>query len=286
MIRTLSALTLVVALPSLAAAHVGVRPRESKPGAEERYAVRVPTEGAVATTSVRLEIPDGVTVLEVEKMGGETFEVEKKGDRIVAITWKRNIPVKESADFFFRARNPQSGSEIAWKAHQHFADGSHTAWVEPAGGKRPGPVTKLTDTPSAAVQSGSGDAAAVEAWLKGYDAAFLSKDLNRIAAFYHPDVTIYEGAGINNGWADYRDRHLGPELKAFENLEFAHSGTKVTVLPGGESAFAISRYTIKAKMGERMLDNEGLETLLLIKTAEGWKIRHSHTSGRARRPAQ
>ena len=280
--KLLTTLTLLLALPSLAAAHVGVRPRESKPGAEERYTVRVPTEGNVATTSVRLEIPDGVTVLEVEKPSGESFEVEKKGDRIVAITWKRNIPPKETSEFFFRARNPQAGSEIAWKAHQHFVDGTHTAWVEPAGGKRPGPVTKLVDT---ATQAG-GDAASVEAWLKGYDAAFLSKDLNRIAAFYHPDVTIYEGAGINNGWADYRDRHLGPELKAFENLEFAHSGTKVTVLPGGESAFAISRYTIKAKMGERMLDNEGLETLLLIKTAEGWKIRHSHTSGRARRPSQ
>ena len=280
--KLLTTLTLLVALPSLASAHVGVRPRESKPGAEERYTVRVPTEGNVATTSVRLEIPDGVTVLEVEKASGESFEVEKKGDRIVAITWKRNIPPKETSEFFFRARNPQSGSEIAWKAHQHFVDGTHTAWVEPAGGKRPGPVTKLVETTT---QTG-GDAAAIEAWLKGYDAAFLSKDLNRIGAFYHPDVTIYEGAGINNGWADYRDRHLGPELKAFENLEFAHSGTKVAVLPGGESAFAISRYTIKAKMGERMLDNEGLETLLLIKTAEGWKIRHSHTSGRARRPAQ
>ena len=138
----------------------------------------------------------------------------------------------------------------------------------------------------AAAQSPGGDAAAVEAWLKGYDAAFMAKDLDRLATFYHPDVTIYEGAGVNNGWADYRDRHLGPELKAFENLEFAHTGTKVTVLPGGESAYAISRYTIKAKMGERMLDNEGLETLLLIKTPDGWKIRHSHTSGRARRPAQ
>ena len=138
----------------------------------------------------------------------------------------------------------------------------------------------------ASSQAAGNDAASVEAWLKGYDAAFLSKDLNRIADFYHPDVTIYEGAGINNGWADYRDRHLGPELKAFENLEFAHSATKVTVLPGGESAYAVSRYTIKAKMGERMLDNEGLETLLLMKTPEGWKIRHSHTSGRPRRPAQ
>ena len=286
MTRTLSSLLLLVALPSLAAAHVGVRPRESKPGAEERYSVRVPTEGAVATTSVRLQIPDGVTILEVEKMGGETFEVEKKGDRIVAITWKRNIPPKESADFFFRARNPVSGTEIAWKAHQHFADGTMTGWVEPAGGKRPGPVTKLTEVPATSAQAASGDAAAVEAWLKGYDAAFLAKDLDRLAAFYHPDVTIYEGTGINNGWADYRDRHLGPELKAFSNLQFGHTDTKVTMMPGGQSAYATSRYTIKAKMGDRDLDSEGLETLMLVRTPEGWKIRHSHTSSRARRPAQ
>jgi uncharacterized protein YcnI len=283
--RTLPALALLLALPSVAIAHVGVRPRESKSGAEERYSVRVPTEGAVTTTSVRLDIPDGVIVLEVEKMGGETFEIEKTRDRIVAITWKRNIPPKESADFFFKARNPQA-TEIAWKAHQHFADGTVADWVEAAGGRRPGPVTKLTNELTAAAQTGGGDAASVEAWLKSYDAAFLSKDLTRIAAFYHPDVTIYEGAGINNGWADYRDRHLGPELNSFENLEFAHTATKVTLLAGGESAYATSRYTIKAKMGDRVLDNEGLETLLLVKATDGWKIRHSHTSGRARRPAQ
>lgn len=131
-----------------------------------------------------------------------------------------------------------------------------------------------------------GDAASVEAWLKGYDAAFLSKDLARLADFYHPDVTIYEGTGINHGWADYRDRHLGPELKAFSNLQFAHTDTKVTMMPGGQSAYATSRYAIKAKLGERDLDSEGLETLMLVRTPEGWKIRHSHTSSRARRPAQ
>lgn len=284
--KLLTTLTLLLVLPTLAVAHVGVRPRESKPGAEERYTVRVPTEGAVATTSVRLDIPEGVTILEVEKASGESFEVDRKGDRIVAITWKRNIPPKETSEFFFRARNPQTGAEIAWKAHQHFADGTHTAWVEPAGGKRPGPLTKLTDTPSAPAQAASSDAASVEAWLKGYDAAFMAKDLDRLAAFYHPDTTFYEGGGINNGWADYRDRHLGPELKAFTNMQFGHTDTKVTVLPGGQSAYATSRYTIKAKMGEREIDAEGLETLLLIRTADGWKIRHSHTSSRPRRPAQ
>ena len=279
----LSAVALLVVVPSFALAHVGVRPRESKPGIEERYAVRVPTEGAVATTSVRLEIPDGVTVLEVEKMGGETFAVEKTGARIVAFVWTRNIPPKESADFFFKARNPSSGTEIAWKAHQSFADGTTTGWVEPAGGKRPGPVTKLVEAAAQAVPS---DAAGIAAWLKGYDAAFLTKDVAKLAPFYHPDVTIYEGTGINNGWADYRDRHLGPELKAFENLEFGHTDTVITLMPGGESAYATSRYSIKAKMGERLLDSEGLETLMLVKTPEGWKIRHAHTSSRARRPAQ
>jgi ketosteroid isomerase-like protein len=147
------------------------------------------------------------------------------------------------------------------------------------GTRSPAPITTL----AAASQD---DSAAVTAWLETYDAAFNAKDLEKLATFYHPDVTIYEGAGINNGWADYRDRHLGPELKAFQNLQFAHSDTKVTVLPGGQSAYATSRYTLKAKMGDRDIDSEGLATYVLIKSASGtWQIRHSHTSSRGRRPA-
>ena len=286
--RMMTVLTLLVlGMPALAVAHVSVRPRESKPNVEERYTVRVPTEGAVATTHVILEIPAGVTVLEVLSHEGATFETVKQGDRITAITWKKEIAPKASAEFVFRARNPESG-DIVWKAHQHFSDGTVADWVGVAGEKRPASVTKLTAGASVgAAQPAPNDASSVEAWLKGYDAAFMAKDLDKLATFYHPDVTIYEGGGINNGWIDYRDRHLGPELKAFENLQFGHSNTKVTVLPGGQSAYATSEYSIKAKMGERDLDSRGLETLVLIKGADGnWKIRHSHTSSRpARRPA-
>ena len=167
---------LMLAVPVAASAHVGVRPRESTPGVEERYTVRVPTEGAITTTSVHLEIPDGVTVLEVLPADGVTFETQKHGDRIATITWKKEIKPKEIGEFVFRARNPQSGTEIRWKAHQHFADGTVTAWVEPAGGKRPGPVTKLVaaESPSASGQA-IGDAAAIETWVNGYDAASLRK---------------------------------------------------------------------------------------------------------------
>src|SRR5688500_16164774 len=134
---------LVASVPAAAWAHVGVRPRESNPGAEERYTVRVPTEGAVTTTSVRLEVPDGVTVLEVLPADGATVETEKQGERIAAITWKKDIKPKEVGEFAFRARNPGAGTEIRWKAHQHFADGTSAHWVEAPGTRRPGPVTRL-----------------------------------------------------------------------------------------------------------------------------------------------
>lgn len=136
---------ILLVLPSLALAHVSVRPRESKPGTEERYTVRVPTEGAVATTSIHIEIPDGVTVLEVERTDGATFETQKKGDRIVGITWTTDIKPKEASEFSFRARNPTptGGAEVTWKAHQHFADGTVADWVGPAGDPRPAAVTKI-----------------------------------------------------------------------------------------------------------------------------------------------
>ena len=65
---------LVLTLPSIGFAHVSVRPRKSKTGAEERYVVRVPTEGTVATDYVRLEIPKDVSVLEVLAAEGPNRE--------------------------------------------------------------------------------------------------------------------------------------------------------------------------------------------------------------------
>jgi ketosteroid isomerase-like protein len=276
--------TFALTLPALATAHVSVRPRESKPNAEERYLVRVPTEGAVATTHVQLEIPSDITVLEVLSTEGTIFETAKQGDRITSIIWMKEIPPKELAEFAFRARKPSSG-DIVWKAHQHFADGTVADWAGPAGDRRPAAVTRLVSLASASATQTDSETAAIEAWLKAYDVAFNAKDLDKLSTFYHPDVTIYEGGGINNGWADYRDRHLGPELKAFENLQFGHRNLTVSLLPGDQSAYVRSEYFLKAKMRTRDVDSTGLATYVLTKTADGWKIRHSHTSSRPRRTA-
>jgi uncharacterized protein YcnI len=140
--RVLTTVSLVLLSATAARAHVTVRPRESKLGATETYTMRVPTEGKVATTSVELEVPDGVTIVRSDGAAG-TVDQKKSGGRVTSITWKVDIQPSQSQELTFVAKNPESGSEIAWKVHQRYSDGTSSDWVEPAGSRRPGSVTKL-----------------------------------------------------------------------------------------------------------------------------------------------
>ena len=140
--RSIITSALVISAVVGVSAHVTVAPRESAAGATQRYTVRVPTEGQVSTTAVELAVPANVTVSDVPT--GQDFKVDtrREGGRIVAITWTREIKPRESAEFTFSATNPSAG-EIAWKAHQRFADGTSADWVGVAGDRRPASVTRL-----------------------------------------------------------------------------------------------------------------------------------------------
>jgi uncharacterized protein YcnI len=140
--RTAAIAAFVVLAASSLAAHVTVAPRESQAGAEQRYTVRVPTEGQVATVAMELEVPPDMTIVDVVPGDGYTFETRREGSRIVAITWKREIPPRETAEFAFVARNPKA-AQVAWKARQRFADGTSADWVGVEGDRRPAAVTKL-----------------------------------------------------------------------------------------------------------------------------------------------
>ena len=132
----------VMLLFSVLHAHVVVTPRESAEGAEQTYTVRVPTEGTVSTTSLELDIPAGLHVMQVATGEGFTFEVKKQNDRIVTIKWMREIKPKEFALFTFIAHNPSPGT-LQWKAHQTFADGSMRHWIGERGSKEPASVTTI-----------------------------------------------------------------------------------------------------------------------------------------------
>lgn len=137
--------------------------------------------------------------------------------------------------------------------------------------------------PARTAAQGAADPTIVEFFAK-YDAAFVARDLEALAAMYHPDVTIYEGGGINTGWADYRDHHLGPELKSFRDLKFAHANIVPHVL-GPDMAYVTSEYSIEYAGATGPTRGAGLETDVLVRQNGAWKIRHTHTSSRRPRPA-
>ena len=127
------------------------------------------------------------------------------------------------------------------------------------------------------------DASRVTATLTALFAASERNDLAALDSLYAGDsLTIFEGTGVNRGWTDYRDNHLGPELKEMKNLQYRPSGLEVHI--AGNSAWALFRYSLKADVNGRAADVVGLGTAILERRGAGWVVRHMHTSGRARRP--
>lgn len=141
--RVLLSAVLMSVFATPAFAHVGISPRESKPGATETYTLRVPSEGGKTTTSVILDVPDGVTVTSVTAPEGGKHEEKKVGDRIVQVTWTIEIKAGANAQLSFVAKNPAQGESITWKVHQKYADDTTSDWIGAAGSRNPAPVTKL-----------------------------------------------------------------------------------------------------------------------------------------------
>jgi uncharacterized protein YcnI len=129
--------------PAITLAHVTVWPRQSSANAYEKYVVRVPTEGKVATQSVELRVPDGVAIVSMGAPAGFSYELKRAGDKVTAIVWSMTIEPGEFAEFAFMARNPGTGGALKWEAIQRFADGTTTEWTGPAGTKHPASVTQL-----------------------------------------------------------------------------------------------------------------------------------------------
>jgi uncharacterized protein YcnI len=147
-VRASLAACLAAAIPSVLHGHVTIAPAQSMAGATEKYVVRVPTEGKIATIGADLEVPEGVTVEALAVPNGWKHEVKREGDRIVAVTWTMNIPPGEFAEFAFVARNPRDKTELVWTLRQRFADGTVRDWTKGPNGVRPTAMTKLTPRPA------------------------------------------------------------------------------------------------------------------------------------------
>lgn len=128
----------------------------------------------------------------------------------------------------------------------------------------------------------SPDQDAVRRVLEAYAGLVQAKNLAGADTLFAPGggVHIIEGAGVNHGWADYRDNHLGRELPEFTNFRYFAIEPQVR----GELAWASFRYELAAHTANGHIEMEGRGTAVLEKQNGRWVIVHQHTSGRRKTP--
>ncbi len=125
----------------------------------------------------------------------------------------------------------------------------------------------------------SGQAAVIKVISK-YDAALEARSVERLAELVHPDLLILEGIHKNVGWADYRDNHIGPEMKEWKALKIEKPSIHDVEL-SGDLAFAVQEAVYTVTTGEKNTIMRVAETFVLRRSNGTWKIRHVHFSAKA-----
>jgi ketosteroid isomerase-like protein len=129
------------------------------------------------------------------------------------------------------------------------------------------------------------EVAAVRRVIEAFGEFTQAKNLAAIDTLFGSSrgVHIIEGAGVNHGWAEYRDSHLKPELDQFQNFQYRFSSVEAQVR--ANVAWAAFRYELLADTSNGHIESEGRGTAVLEKQNNRWVIVHLHTSGRRRNPS-
>lgn len=135
----------------------------------------------------------------------------------------------------------------------------------------------------------SNDEPAVREALMKSASSFEKNDMAAASQVWASDesVIVFESGHANYGWADYRDHHLGPEMKEMKNTKYSFSDMKIHL--AGNTAWVTMKYSIEADVGEagqtRHVQGAGLATAILEKRDSQWRIVHWHSSAPRRAPS-
>jgi periplasmic copper chaperone A len=123
------------------------------------------------TLSLRVEIPQDVTVVELPEKEGWTKNAEKTGGRISAVTWRGHLEGGQPDQFGVLLKLPSRTGAVYFPAIQHCAKGE-MRWTEiPAAGQtvklqRPAPSVELTAAQARPTSYMQGDIMVMQAWTR------------------------------------------------------------------------------------------------------------------------
>jgi ketosteroid isomerase-like protein len=125
------------------------------------------------------------------------------------------------------------------------------------------------------------DSAAVAATVSAFHAALEAGDSVAALRLLTSDATILESGGLETK-EEYRSHHLPGDI-AFARA-VAREVQPLGVVVRGDVAWATSTSVVRGTYRDRPVHSQGVELVVLERTAEGWRIAAIHWSSRPLRP--
>ena len=134
----------------------------------------------------------------------------------------------------------------------------------------------LMATPAAAQSPADAVAAVVDA----YHTALATGDSATALTLLADDVVILESGGMENK-EHYRSGHLAGDMRFAAAVPRERGEISVQVV--GDVAWAWSTNVAQGRMGEREVNSQGAELMVLRRSGDAWRIAAVHWSSRQRR---
>lgn len=127
-----------------------------------------------------------------------------------------------------------------------------------------------------ALEPAAADAAAT---VDAFHAALKARDTAGALALMDPEVVIFEEGYAERSRDEYASHHLASDAAFSAETRSVQAWRSGQTL--GDAAWIVTEGQTTGVFNGRLADRITIETMVLARTAEGWRIRHIHWSSRA-----
>lgn len=124
------------------------------------------------------------------------------------------------------------------------------------------------------------DSAAVAGALRAFHAALQAQDTAAVRALLAEGAVVVESGSVETR-EEYLAHHLPADM-AFARA-VAREAEAIGVTLAGDVAWTVSSSRIRGTYRDRPIDSVGAELVVLVRHADGWRIRAIHWSSRSAR---
>jgi ketosteroid isomerase-like protein len=139
------------------------------------------------------------------------------------------------------------------------------------------PPASATQNAKPRRDTGAADSTEVAATVERFHRALAEADSTGALALLTPDVQILESGGMEN-LAEYRSHHLASDIGFARAVTSQRTTRQVRV--NGDVAWISSTSTARGTFRMREVNAAGAELMVLVRTAQGWRIAAIHWSSR------